>query len=183
MSLKGLKWTHGILWEAVSNFPANSLYGSQKLCFSTLHHGHGLKFVGWLEASFKSMGLFVRSWFPMISFHLWWMFEVVFESEWRTTYFDLLRAKLIFSTSWHDKMSLTQMNQYRMFSFQTSTSPASMHRTWKVLYAKHSTPTKSHVELDDNSIVSRQKQSQLCDLFSTLVSILPRTTSDGPPKP
>lgn len=77
-----------------------------------------------LESSLTQWGLVVRSWYPTI-FHwlfciqhqiLWCMLKVVFECEWRASYFSSLRAKLIFSTS---------MNRYKMFCVQTSTLPPS----------------------------------------------------------
>jgi hypothetical protein len=42
------------------------------------------------------------------------------------------------------------MNRYRMFFAQTSTLPPKIYRIWKVLYPRQKTPTKCHVELEDN---------------------------------
>jgi hypothetical protein len=43
------------------------------------------------------------------------------------------------------------MNRYRIFLVQTSTLPPSLwiYQTWKVLYTKQPSPSKSHVELED----------------------------------
>ena len=65
----------------------------------------------------------------IISFHCGACLEVVFEFEWRATYFASLRAKLILAPLGIPKWVRPSMNWYGMFFVQTPTPSPSMH--WK----------------------------------------------------
>ena len=113
------------------------------------------------------MGLFVRSWSPVISH---WLFvyninrifstcdgacsEIMFEFEWRATYISSLRTKLTLAHLGIPSWVWPSMNGYKMFFDQTSTQPPSMHRKRtkheRCCMQNNQLPTDSHVELEEN---------------------------------
>ena len=62
----------------------------------------------------------------IFSFHLWCM--LVFEFEWRATYFSSLRAKLVTASLGMPKWVWPSINWYSTFFIPTSALPASMHK-------------------------------------------------------
>ena len=83
--------------------------------------------------------------------------EVVCQFEWRATSFSSLWAKLIFSTSWHTKMSLI-LNEPSENDLGSNLQTTSKHVpktywTWKVLYGNNQLLSEKHVELENDSIV------------------------------
>ena len=71
--------------------------------------------------------------------------EVVFEFEWRATYFSSLRAKLVTASLGMPKWVWPLINWYRTFFIQTSALPASIHTNlpnMEGLYAKQLTPNQ-----------------------------------------
>ena len=77
--------------------------------------------------------------------------EVVFEFEWRPTYFGLVRAKLILAPLGMLIWVRPSISRYRMFFIQTSTLLPSMQNMDCVVCKTTQLPTKSHVELEDDS--------------------------------
>ena len=112
------------------------------------------------ELCLNSIGLFGGSWSSMISHCLFCIrnrkthptplvvyAEVVFQFEWRVTYYSSLRAKLVWAPLGMPTLVWSSMNRYRMFPVQTPTSEHvwSTYCTWKVLDGKQPTPDqKSH---------------------------------------
>ena len=84
--------------------------------------------------------------------------EAVFEFEWRATYSDSLRAKLILALLGMPRGFWSSLKQYRMFSIPTYTLHSNMHQilTQQGRCCMHNNQllTKSLVELEDYSILS-----------------------------
>jgi hypothetical protein len=58
-----------------------------------------------------------------------------------------------FSTSWHAKMSLTDLGCSLFNHHTTSKHALKTYQTWKVFYAKQPTPDKKSLRINENSIV------------------------------
>ena len=119
-----------------------------------------------LEFSFNSMGLFVGSWSPLVSHWLFctqwkYVLPLVVHAE-GSVWFDegqsrFIEAKLKVASLDMPKWVSPSMNWYRTFFIQTSTLSPSMHRKLtkhgRSCMQNNHLPTKSFVELEDNSIV------------------------------
>ena len=115
-----------------------------------------------LELSFNSSWHLVGSWlFCLQTVHVWYVFGACVEVVWRfeqRTYIGSWRAKLILAPLGTPKWVWSSMNWYRMLFVQTSTLPPRMHhkhtKHGRFCKQNNELPTKSHVELEDNSIVT-----------------------------
>ena len=106
--------------------------------------------------------------------------EVVFEFEWRSTYFGSLRAKVILAPLGMPKWVWPSMNQHRVIFVQTSTLPPSMHHKLpdhgRCCMQNNQLPTKCPFESKDISNIRHAHQllwvasSADIDAFRTVAS-------------
>jgi hypothetical protein len=115
--------------------------------------------------------------------------EVGWRFEHRTFYIGSWRTKLILTLLGMPKWVWSSTNQYRMFYVQTSTLPPHMHQklTKHVRFCKQNNqlPTKTHVELKDNSNVAKlwnaiMKQKLRLFAIHQIVTSLQRTANLNP---
>jgi hypothetical protein len=115
-----------------------------------------------IELSFNSTWLLVGSWLfclqnlpCLVSFWCMRGGYVVWRFEHRTFYIGSWRVKLVLACQEVLKWVWSSMNWYRMFYVKTSTLPPRMHQKLtehgKICKQNNQLPTKSHVELKDNS--------------------------------
>lgn len=87
-------------------------------------------------------------------------FPLVFEFEWRTTYFGIsLRVEVILGTSWYAKMSstLNETNRFTIFLVKISTLRRIVHQNLtehgRCHMQNNQLSMKSHAKLENNSII------------------------------